>query len=247
MSRTYLDTVRRYFWWNEQELRSLVIIIFAFGLIISFENLELSIIGLREYFIGVLIAAITVFLHESGRRLVGIKYGFKIETNLWLYGLIIGILLMVISKGKLMFIAATGFTLHLMPWHRMGAFRYGINPESQIVVAISGPLFNILFATLIKTIDVWFGVGLTQIPFINSLFMINWIYAVCNLLPIPPLDGIKVLSYSRLQYIFIFGCIAGYASLIYFGGIYSYIFGLIIGIIVWAIYLLFIERGYFKL
>jgi len=66
------------------------------------------------------------------------------------------------------------------------------------------------------------------------------IYALCNLLPIPPLDGSRILFWSRLFYVFLFGSIAGYLVLVKLG-IFSYIWALLIGGLAWLYFLVYHE------
>jgi hypothetical protein len=67
----------------------------------------------------------------------------------------------------------------------------------ELLIAIAGPLSNILIA-LVFTAIVRIGIqnGLLSIPFITLcmyVILINISLAVFNLIPIPPLDGSKVL------------------------------------------------------
>ena len=81
----------------------------------------------------------------------------------------------------------------------------------------------------------------------NELFVLNLSFAAWNLLPIPPLDGSKVFYYSRLTYVFIFGSIASYVFMVYFLNIYSYIYALLIGCVIWLLYYIFLERKLVKI
>jgi len=242
--RTYWATLKHYFRFNREEQKTLIIQILVFAFILSFDQwgedrFSLA-VGLTNYFLAVIIATIGVLIHEAGHRLYAIKFGFRAETKLWWYGLVIGMILVILSNGKLKFFAASGVFIHVLGVHRLGHFRYGPNIFAFCMVALSGPLLNIFFATFLKTIDVWFGVGLTAIPFFQNLFLFNWIYAVCNLLPIPPLDGSRIFFWSRLFYVFLFGTIGGYLVLVFIG-IYSYIWALLLGVTAWLLFLIFYE------
>ena len=241
-----IDKIKRFFWPSKEEWKALIIMTLAFAFIFSFnewgtDSFDLS-MGLKNFSIAFIIAGISVFIHEAGHRIMALKFGFRAETKLWWYGIIIGIVLTIITGGKLVFLAAHGIFIHQLSTHRLGYFRYGPNILVFGLISLMGPLCNIFFATIIKTADVWFGAGLTNVPFFAKLFIFNWILAAWNLLPIPPLDGSRMLFYSRMWYAFIFGAIGSYVILVYLFGIYSYFIAIALGAIIWLIYYLTVER-----
>jgi len=65
------------------------------------------------------------------------------------------------------------------------------------LVAVAGPLANIslavIFGIIIRFLEG--GAFASLIPFLNIIVLLNLILAVFNLIPIPPLDGSKILFY----------------------------------------------------
>jgi len=110
------------------------------------------------------------------------------------------------------------------------------------MTALAGPLANILLATFLKTLEIWFNVPVSSVLLLDKLIVFSWVYAIWSLVPIPPLNGALILFKSRLMYAFIFGTIGGYAVLVMFG-IYSFIFAFIIGAIFWLLFYILFERG----
>jgi len=243
--RNYLDLLKKYFWFSADELKSLAIVIVVFAFIFSFrewgkETFDLF-IGLGNFFRAIIIVALGVFIHEAGQRLYALYIGFRTEVKVWWYGILAALILCFVSEGNLLFFAATGVWIHHMAGHRLGHFRYGPNVQAFGIIALMGPIANILAATFVKFLQVNLHLIPLNSVFAEKFFFFNWLFAVLNLLPIPPLDGSRLLFYSRLTYAWFFGAIAGYL-LFYALGIYSFILAFFCGWLVWLIFYVFFER-----
>src|SRR5688572_12158379 len=64
------------------------------------------------------------------------------------------------------------------------------------IVALAGPLTNVLLATLAALVLSVFNIepGGTFFDFLELFFALNLLLAVFNLLPLPPLDGSRLLT-----------------------------------------------------
>jgi len=105
-------------------------------------------------------------------------------------------------------------------------------------VGLWGPLASIILATIFKTIEIYF---LGQNLLFHNIFVFNLAYAVCQMLPIPPLDGHFMFYWSRPWYIFIFAIVFSYTILAIWANLYSWIIAFIFGIIATFIYFTQIE------
>lgn len=242
-----IDKTKKYFKFTKEEFKALVISTLVLAFIVSFRDWGVGsefsfIIGLKNLIIAIFMVAIALFVHNAGQKISGLQVGFRVEYKMWWYGLLIGLIFVFISRGSIWVLAPGGIFMHHMATHRLGFFRYGTNLTAVGGVAFMGAVANILFATILKFLQVNLHLIAVDNVFFNKLFLISWAIAAWSLVPIPPLDGSRVFFASRLLLMFLFGCIGGYVLLILLFGIYSYIWALVIGVVTWFIYLITFER-----
>lgn len=240
----YLDKLKRYFWFTNIELRSFLVTVLVLGFVVSFDQWGGAIFNLTEGFWNfaraLIFVAIALFVHHGGQRLWGLFRGFRVEQRIWWYGILISLLGVIVSDGLFVFLGASSTLIHPLPKHRFGRFRYGPNLSEYAMVCLAGPVFNIFLASFVVVLS-WMTLFPAELA--ASLFTFNLIFAAWNLLPIPPLDGSRVMYFSRLTYVFLSASIGSYAFMAYLFSFYSYIYALLIGVIVWFIYLVSFERN----
>jgi len=243
--RSDWDTIKKYFRFTKNEIKSLIIVILVFAFIFSFndwgEDKFDFVVGMSNFFVAIIIVGIAVLVHDSGQKLAALKVGFRAETQIWWYGILLALILCFISGGKLMFFAATGMWLHHMAIHRLGHFRYGPNVQAMGVISLMGPVANILVAIFVKFLQVNLHLIPMNSVFVDKFFFFSWLFALLNLLPVPPLDGSRLLFYSRLTYAWVFGAIFGYL-IFYSLGIYSIIIAFVSGWALWLVFYIFFEK-----
>ena len=239
MSRTYADKVQKYVPFTFLEFRNIIITILLVGFMYGFNDGQPDFhLGYYSYnmILSIAIAAITIIVFLLGQRLAGISAGYRIEFQMWWPGLIVALIITFISRGYIWVPIVGGMVLHQMAQHRLGFFRYGLNMLDNAVIAACGPLANIFFATIIKQIAIWTPF-IPYTPFIDKIYRFSLIFAVVNMLPIPPLAGSRVMYHSRLVFVFIFSFIAVYAILAIFT-IFSWIIALIGAFVFWLLFYL---------
>ncbi len=237
------EKIKRYYRPTTNEIKGLVISILVIGFIISFKewgtnDFNLS-EGLYNLFNSILIVALSIVIHDTGQRILGLIIGYKVEFRLWSFGLVIAVVLAFISNGNLWLIVPGGFMLHHLAGARLGWFRYGINYFGQAMVALAGPLFSLMLIILLKLLSA-FSTNLL----IEKAIFFNVIYAITSLIPIPPLDGSKIYFGSRMLYAFIMPAIifASFLMIINIPIFFALILSLLIGIILWLVYYITFER-----
>jgi len=243
---SFKNKVRKYFKFEKTEIRNIIIISLIFGFIASYrawgEGAAFVSVGLKNLFNSILIVISAIIVHESAHKLAGVIRGHKVKISAWWPGIFGALILCIVSRGKLWFFGLSGIFLQRLPSQKLGKYRYDTRKLDISMVALAGPMANIVLATFLKTLVLWFPTLPLNTALIHQAFLINWVIAICNLLPIPPLDGVHIFFQSRLLFITIFGFILGYGILIYFG-IYSWIWALTIAAIIWILFYRYFERG----
>lgn len=130
-----------------------------------------------------LIALGTAFIgHELAHKLVAQNFGYQAEFRLWRLGLIIAAISAIVTMGHILF-AAPG-AVYILAYTR---------PREEGLISISGVLANLLLAFFFFFLSRGSGfVGLIG----DWGVLINLWLAAFNLLPIPPLDGSKVMPWN---------------------------------------------------
>ena len=185
-----------------------------------------------QFFIAVVVTVVlSVCLHELAHGMVAIWYGDRtpIETGHMTLNPLVHM-----GPISLVMLAVAGIAWGLMP----------VNPSrmrgryAPAVVAAAGPAMNALLATLsIGAVGVWLRwVSHAEDPsqlsqnlwyFLQVFGRVNVMLLLFNLIPLPPLDGSRILSnlsvgYANLMHRFTLNGQAGIAFLVlfYFGGTY---------------------------
>jgi Zn-dependent protease len=99
----------------------------------------------------------------------------------------------------LIFIALTGFGLGWGKPVQFNPYRMRWGKHGVALVAAAGPISNIILALVLAVPQRIFTTGFQTLPpyaqtFVNTLITLNIGLAAFNLIPLPPLDGLKILT-----------------------------------------------------
>ena len=199
------------FRFTKKEIRDLIIsfIVIALGFTILYSNGDYSHITLIFPIVMIGVGAGFIF-HELGHKFSAMHYGYYAEYELWPTGLLIAL----VSSFFGFIFAAPGAVV---------IYSNGMEERTNGIISIAGPLVNIALGLIFFIILGSLGNPIyTETGDILSLICvlgtrINFFLAAFNLLPIPPLDGSKVLSWSVPIWVITFAIAA--ILVLFFGGI----------------------------
>lgn len=193
-----------------KEIRDLIIsfLVIALGFTILYSNGDYSHITLIFPVVMIGVGAGFIF-HELGHKFVAMHYGYYAEYELWPTGLIIAL-----ASSFFGFIfAAPGAVV---------IYSQGMEEETNGIISIAGPLVNIalglIFLFILQSLGDYMYTDTGAIVYLICMLgtRINFFLAAFNLLPIPPLDGSKVMSWSVPIWLITFAVSA--ILVLFFGG-----------------------------
>lgn len=168
---------------TKNEIRDLVISVLVLALVFSQYDFSL--------FLMMLFIVVIVFVsHEIlGHKFMAQHYGFDAEYKIWPLGLALGLITALIPGGFV--IAAPGAT-YISPYKKRFAFKVGtLSRKQYAIISLAGPVVNIAFAVSLLAANFFYALDLFLLAARISFFL-----AFFNLLPIPPLDGSKIINWS---------------------------------------------------
>lgn len=194
-----------------KEIRDLIIsfIVIALGFTILYSNGDYSHITLIFPIVMIGVGVGFIF-HELGHKFVAMHYGYYAEYELWPTGLIIAL-----ASSFFGFIfAAPGAVV---------IYSNGMEEKTNGIISIAGPIVNIIlgliFFLILGSLGNFVYTETGAIVYLICVLgtRINFFLAAFNLLPIPPLDGSKVMAWSVPVWLITFAIAA--ILVLFFGGI----------------------------
>jgi Zn-dependent protease len=145
-----------------------------------------SLIQFAEYFVIALIGIGVGFVfHEMAHKGVAQKFGYQAEFHMWRLGLIIAMAAAILSFGRFLFFAPGAVYTR--------AYKYP-DPKEEGLISAAGPLTNIIIAAFFYGLTFFTGI-MNVIG--NFGFQVNLWLAAFNLIPFPPLDGVKIFRWNK--------------------------------------------------
>ena len=177
---------------TRREINDLLIswAVLSFALAVLWWGIDRPLLILRMMPQSIIAVGTGFAFHEMAHKYTAQRYGLAAEFRRWDFGLMIAI-----------FSSFLGF-LFAAPG---AVYTFGYADEKTMVkTSVSGPATNFIIALI--------SIGLSffiSSNFLHFLAYFNLFLALFNLLPVPPMDGSKVLRYSPLLWGVMFFSIIG--------------------------------------
>ncbi|MFH0967506.1 MAG: peptidase M50 [Methanobacteriota archaeon] len=146
---------------------------------------------LEMFFISAVTAGIAFIVHEMAHKFTAMRYGFWAEFQMNPTMLVVAVA--VAALAHVVF-AAPGATM---------IYGTHISREENGKISLSGPLSNlILIIPFAILMFIGINAGFFELALVGIMgIRINAMIAAFNLLPLGPLDGVKILSWNTPVYI----------------------------------------------
>ncbi|RLF24922.1 MAG: site-2 protease family protein [Thermoprotei archaeon] len=165
---------------------STIFLVIEFGFTGLKRMLELIVMGSIAMVVVVVLIAFSFISHEVAHKITAIRHGYWASFYFEPRWAIISLLTLFLPIR----IIAVGAVMIHAPFY---------DREATGRIAMAGPLVNLLMATI-------FGLGvILGCRILRLVAILNADLALFNLLPLPPLDGEKVLRWRLLMWGVLFG------------------------------------------
>ena len=137
------------------------------------------------------IVALSFIPHELAHKYFANRHHCFAKYEMWKTGLLIALALAIISNGSFVFAAPGAVVIYTSFYSRRGLEQISLSTKQNAIISAVGPLTNIIIASIFLGL-----LYVTPNPVFVTIVKINSFLAIFNLLPIPPLDGSKVIWYN---------------------------------------------------
>lgn len=209
-------------------------------------------LGVLNFLAVFLMVAITFFVHDLAHKFVAEKYGASSQYRIWTVeriafyktrtrikpfplGIILAVFVALFSAGTWFFTAVESFVLETKRHKRVGKKFLELTEAEIALIALSGPLANILLAYFLKI----FG-------FFDEMILINSLFAVFHMLPFSSLDGAKVFFGAKYLYILgLFFILFSAVALQFLSSVEGFLLSIILAVFGMVVFFLIYNKKFF--
>ncbi len=143
--------------------------------------------------------------HELiGHKVVAQRFGFHGEFRMWRMGLFVAFITSLFG-----FVFAAPGAVYVSPRVDLWGNPENVSRKKMGMVSLAGPIVNIVLATAFFALRLINPITIMNVPVFDVAIFVNVWLALFNMLPIPPLDGSKVLAWDRRIFAIFFAICAG--------------------------------------
>ena len=146
----------------------------------------------NQFFEALFVVGVAFLSHELiGHKFVAQRYNAFAEYMMWPLGLALAVLTSFFG-----FIFAAPGAVYISPYHKKFAFPLAhLGKREYGIVSLAGPAVNIILGIIFLVGALVYEIGILAFAAHISFFL-----AFFNLLPIPPLDGSKVIAWNKVYW-----------------------------------------------
>ncbi len=209
----------KYFKFSKKELIHLAVstiaLSFAFALILYRNEIYANGFNFRLIFFinSLIIVGFAFILHEElGHKLVAQKYGLWAEYRAWPTGLFFAVALAVMSRGGFVFAAPGAVMISNVKKSGLGYEYINVSDEKMGKIGIAGSVVNIALAIIFLILTMFFASEVFSLAATVNVWL-----ALFNMIPFGPLDGAKVMNWSKKIWVLTIGvCLALFFTIPFF-------------------------------
>jgi len=179
-----MEKVRKTF--KPGEIRDLIIAILLGALIFTLPTLKLN------FFLYLIIISISMLLRHIAHKLMADRLGCMATFKLWITGTLIG-MISLFFKAMFGFIFLAFGYVEIVPYKfgRWGIKLIRMTPRDYSYIALAGVGVNLFFMLFF---GIWYTIN--PVDIFQIISNVNGLLAFFSLLPIPPLEGSHVFTWS---------------------------------------------------
>ena len=189
--------------------------------------------GVRNFILATIVAALVLGIHHVAQRLWALRLDARADQKIWYAGSVASLLIIVITRGAVPFIAVTRTEINDLKYQRLGHYRYKLGTVGKMTAMLAGPAANLIIGLV-----VWAFANPIHSQGLEWFVSMNLLLGVFSLLPIPPLEGGFLFYVSRWFFAAMFvgalaagaGYLAGITGLML---IFVIIIGMLVGALAW--------------
>lgn len=174
---------------SRNEIKDLIISVLALALI--FSSFDIGLLPVTLF-----IVVMVFFSHEMSHKFLAQHYGLAAEYKMWTWGILLGLIISILPGG-FVFVAPGAVYVSNKKEFAFQVSRVTRNQYGWI--NFIGPLINIIVGIAMVALNFFIPFALFTLTARISLFL-----ALFNLIPIPPMDGSKILVWNKKLWVLAF-------------------------------------------